>query len=102
MIRSIRDFFASVAVNHLDGLLKIAPALGVAAGVALILVGNIWVSAPTGTALSTIGVTVLGSGVFAAILKYFQFIGVFKVEFQDLLKSISLHTTSSTLCKSMI
>lgn len=87
MFSSIRGFFARLSANHIEGLLKVVPAVAVLTGVLLIVVGNIWVAAPTGTALSTIGVTVLGSGVFAAMLKYFQFIGVFKTEFQELLRS---------------
>ena len=87
MYKSIKNVFLTFAGNHLDGLIKIAPALAVFAGVSLVFIGNLGVDPPTGTAFSTIGVTVLGSGVFAAMLKYFQFIGVFKVEFQELLKS---------------
>jgi hypothetical protein len=87
VFKSIQDFFASLTTNHLDGLLKVVPAIFVVTGVLLVFAGNIWVNAPTGTALSTIGVTVLGSGVFAAMLKYFQFIGVFKTELQELLRS---------------
>lgn len=92
MFKSIKAFFATFTGSQFDGFVRAAPALSVIAGVSLVLAGNIWVGPPTGLALSTIGVTVLGSGVFAAMLKYFQFIGVFKDEFQEILKSPNMRS----------
>lgn len=92
MLSSIRNFFSRLTNTQIEGLAKAALTLGVVLGVCLVFAGNLLAQPPLGTALSTIGVTILGSGIFAAVLKYFQFIGIFRKEFDELLRSASFRS----------
>ncbi len=92
MFTTVRNFFSRLSDSQIEGLAKAALTLGVILGVSLVLAGNLLADPPLGTALSTLGVTILGSGIFAAVLKYLQFIGVFKKEFEELLRSSSFRS----------
>ena len=83
-------FLCKLWRNLVEGLKKAFPLLAAIVGVALILYANFSTNqTPLDAGLQTVGVTTLGAGVFSAMLKYFQFIGVFKSAFEELLKSKS-------------
>lgn len=89
MLATVRRFTKTLVDNHLEGITKAALVLCVLLGATLVVVGNAVLDGRLGAAVSTIGVTALGSGVFAGVLKYFQFVHIFKREFEELMKSPS-------------
>lgn len=86
------------AKNTTDTLLKNISWISIVAGLLLFVLSltDIFVI-KVNTGLEKVGLTILTSGVFAAVLKSFQFIGVFKKEIENVILDSSFLTKRSDL-----
>jgi hypothetical protein len=74
--------------KHRDGLIKILPGLAALLGVLAIAL-PMWIqfSDSVSSSLRAFGASILASGIFALMMKYLQFMGVFEEELGKLLRS---------------